>query len=168
MVEIIALVLLPLAVCIVGYSLVVFVWRNSQIAMKQAAYIDDRRCRAAQQLLVWRVMLPGPCGCHLRLPLMRALLHACTPITCLQGAAPAGRHGGGGAVHYIYRQHRRHVGLPQSASEHAAQVAVGATGAGGRRQWRLSENGTVYCFRVLALHNMQHCSFCLHGAFVGL
>jgi peptidoglycan/LPS O-acetylase OafA/YrhL len=42
-VEIIALVLLPLAVAIVAYSLVVFCWRNSQIAMKQAAYIDDRR-----------------------------------------------------------------------------------------------------------------------------
>jgi len=44
MVEIIALVLLPLAVFIVAYSLVVFIWRNSQIAMKQASYIDDRRC----------------------------------------------------------------------------------------------------------------------------
>jgi hypothetical protein len=43
LVEIIALVLLPLAVLIVAYSLLVFVWRNSQIAMKQAAYIDDRR-----------------------------------------------------------------------------------------------------------------------------
>ncbi|PSC73528.1 ABC transporter C family member 2 isoform A [Micractinium conductrix] len=43
MVEIIALVLLPLAVLIVAYSLLVFVWRNSQIAMKQASYIDDRR-----------------------------------------------------------------------------------------------------------------------------
>lgn len=43
MVEIISLVLLPLAVFIVAYSLVVFVWRNSQIAMKQAAFIDDRR-----------------------------------------------------------------------------------------------------------------------------
>lgn len=44
LVEIIALVLLPLAILIVAYALVVFVWRNSQIAMKQASYIDDRRC----------------------------------------------------------------------------------------------------------------------------
>lgn len=44
LVEIIALVLLPLAVLMVAYSTLVFVWRNSQIAMKQAAYIDDRRC----------------------------------------------------------------------------------------------------------------------------
>jgi uncharacterized membrane protein YidH (DUF202 family) len=43
LVEIIALVLLPLAVGIVAYATLVFVWRNSQIAMKQAAYIDDRR-----------------------------------------------------------------------------------------------------------------------------
>jgi nitrogen fixation-related uncharacterized protein len=46
MVEIIALLLLPLAVGIVAYSLVVFVWRNGQIAMKQASYIDDRRWAA--------------------------------------------------------------------------------------------------------------------------
>lgn len=43
LVEIIALLLLPLAVFIVGYALIVFQWRNSQIAMKQAAYIDDRK-----------------------------------------------------------------------------------------------------------------------------
>jgi uncharacterized membrane protein YidH (DUF202 family) len=43
LVEIIALVLLPLAVFIVAYALVVFAWRNSQIALKQASYIDDRR-----------------------------------------------------------------------------------------------------------------------------
>lgn len=43
MVEIIALVLLPLAVFIVFYAMLVFLWRNSQIALKQAAYIDDRR-----------------------------------------------------------------------------------------------------------------------------
>ena len=43
LVEIIALVLLPLAVFICAYATLVFVWRNSQIALKQAAYIDDRR-----------------------------------------------------------------------------------------------------------------------------
>lgn len=41
--ELIALLLLPLAVFIVAYATVVFLWRNSQIALKQAAYIDDRR-----------------------------------------------------------------------------------------------------------------------------
>jgi len=43
LVEFIALLLLPLAVFIVAYALMVFLWRNSQIAMKQASYIDDRR-----------------------------------------------------------------------------------------------------------------------------
>lgn len=43
LVEIISLLLLPLAVFIVGYALLVFIWRNSQIALKQASYIDDRR-----------------------------------------------------------------------------------------------------------------------------
>lgn len=43
LVEFIALVLLPLATFIVAYATVVFLWRNSQIALKQAAYIDDRR-----------------------------------------------------------------------------------------------------------------------------
>lgn len=43
LVEFIALVLLPLAIFIVAYATVVFLWRNSQIALKQAAYIDDRR-----------------------------------------------------------------------------------------------------------------------------
>ena len=43
LVEFIALLLLPLAAFIVAYALVVFLWRNSQIAMKQASYIDDRR-----------------------------------------------------------------------------------------------------------------------------
>jgi nitrogen fixation-related uncharacterized protein len=42
-VEFIALVLLPLALFIVAYATVVFLWRNSQIALKQASYIDDRR-----------------------------------------------------------------------------------------------------------------------------
>ena len=41
--EFIALVLLPLAVLMVAYALLVFVWRNSQIAQRQASYIDDRR-----------------------------------------------------------------------------------------------------------------------------
>lgn len=49
MVEIIALVLLPLAVFIVFYAMLVFLWRNSQIALKQAAYIDDRRCAPARR-----------------------------------------------------------------------------------------------------------------------
>lgn len=43
LVEAIALVLLPLAILMVAYALMVFCWRNSQIAMKQASYIDDRR-----------------------------------------------------------------------------------------------------------------------------
>ncbi len=43
LVEFIALMLLPLGVFIVAYALVVFLWRNSQIALKQASYIDDRR-----------------------------------------------------------------------------------------------------------------------------
>lgn len=43
LVEFIALMLLPLATFIVAYALLVFLWRNSQIAMKQASYIDDRR-----------------------------------------------------------------------------------------------------------------------------
>lgn len=43
LVEFIALLLLPLACFIVAYATVVFLWRNSQIAMKQASYIDDRR-----------------------------------------------------------------------------------------------------------------------------
>lgn len=43
LVEFIALVLLPLAIFIVAYAMVVFLWRNSRIAMRQAAYIDDRR-----------------------------------------------------------------------------------------------------------------------------
>ena len=43
LVEFIALVLLPLAVLMVAYALLVFVWRNSQIALRQASYIDDRR-----------------------------------------------------------------------------------------------------------------------------
>eukprot|EP00887_Chlorella_sp_A99_P007155 scaffold2.g7155.t1 len=43
LVEAIALILLPLAISIVGYSLIVFVWRNSQIALRAASYIDDRR-----------------------------------------------------------------------------------------------------------------------------
>lgn len=43
LVEFIALLLLPLAAFIVAYALMVFLWRNSQIAMKQASYIDDRR-----------------------------------------------------------------------------------------------------------------------------
>jgi uncharacterized membrane protein YidH (DUF202 family) len=43
LVEFIALVLLPLAMFIVAYATMVFLWRNSQIALKQAAYIDDRR-----------------------------------------------------------------------------------------------------------------------------
>jgi uncharacterized membrane protein YidH (DUF202 family) len=43
MVEIIALTLLPLAAFIAAYALLVFTWRNSQIKLKQSAYIDDRR-----------------------------------------------------------------------------------------------------------------------------
>jgi SPX domain protein involved in polyphosphate accumulation/uncharacterized membrane protein YidH (DUF202 family) len=43
LVEFIALVLLPLAMFIVAYATMVFLWRNSQIALKQASYIDDRR-----------------------------------------------------------------------------------------------------------------------------
>ncbi|WPT18114.1 Vacuolar transporter chaperone 4 [Picochlorum sp. SENEW3] len=43
LVEFIALMLLPLGVFIVAYALMVFLWRNSQIALKQASYIDDRR-----------------------------------------------------------------------------------------------------------------------------
>lgn len=43
LVEFIALILLPLALFIVAYATMVFLWRNSQIALKQAAYIDDRR-----------------------------------------------------------------------------------------------------------------------------
>ena len=43
LVEFIALMLLPLGIFIVAYALVVFLWRNSQIALKQASYIDDRR-----------------------------------------------------------------------------------------------------------------------------
>lgn len=43
LVEFIALMLLPLALFIVAYALMVFMWRNSQIALKQASYIDDRR-----------------------------------------------------------------------------------------------------------------------------
>ena len=41
--EFIALLLLPLALFIVAYAMMVFLWRNSQIALKQASYIDDRR-----------------------------------------------------------------------------------------------------------------------------
>ena len=43
LVEFIALTLLPLGIFIVAYATVVFLWRNSQIALKQANYIDDRR-----------------------------------------------------------------------------------------------------------------------------
>lgn len=43
LVEFIAFILLPLAAFIVAYATMVFLWRNSQIALKQAAYIDDRR-----------------------------------------------------------------------------------------------------------------------------
>ena len=43
LVEFIALTLLPLGIFIVAYATVVFLWRNSQIALKQASYIDDRR-----------------------------------------------------------------------------------------------------------------------------
>jgi uncharacterized membrane protein YidH (DUF202 family) len=43
LVEFIALMLLPLGIFIVAYALMVFLWRNSQIALKQASYIDDRR-----------------------------------------------------------------------------------------------------------------------------
>jgi uncharacterized membrane protein YidH (DUF202 family) len=43
LVDFIALMLLPLGIFIVAYATVVFLWRNSQIALKQASYIDDRR-----------------------------------------------------------------------------------------------------------------------------
>ena len=43
LVEFIALMLLPLAIFIVAYASLVFVWRSYQIAQKQAHYIDDRR-----------------------------------------------------------------------------------------------------------------------------
>ncbi|GAB4814940.1 hypothetical protein N2152v2_001986 [Parachlorella kessleri] len=42
-VEVVALIMLPLAIFICAYALMVFLWRNSQIAQKQAAYIDDHR-----------------------------------------------------------------------------------------------------------------------------
>lgn len=105
MVEIIALVLLPLAVLMVackwrtlgwGWTLlaavfpwacqcqqhssttshpatlptdstVVFIWRNSQIAMKQASYIDDRRWAAlAVHCSNCGALMcpPGHCACH--------------------------------------------------------------------------------------------------------
>jgi uncharacterized membrane protein YidH (DUF202 family) len=43
LVEFIALLLLPLACLIAAYAVVVFLWRNAQIARREAAYIDDRR-----------------------------------------------------------------------------------------------------------------------------
>jgi SPX domain protein involved in polyphosphate accumulation/uncharacterized membrane protein YidH (DUF202 family) len=43
LVEFIALLLLPLACLVAAYAVVVFLWRNAQIARREAAYIDDRR-----------------------------------------------------------------------------------------------------------------------------
>lgn len=37
------MIMLPLAIFICAYALMVFLWRNQQIAQKQAAYIDDHR-----------------------------------------------------------------------------------------------------------------------------
>ena len=42
LVEVIALILLPVAVLMCAYALVVFVWRSKAIAKKQVGYIDDR------------------------------------------------------------------------------------------------------------------------------
>lgn len=43
LVEVIALILLPGAILMVAYALIVFVWRASQIEKKHSGYIDDRR-----------------------------------------------------------------------------------------------------------------------------
>lgn len=42
LVEVIALILLPVAVLMCAYALVVFIWRSKAIAKKQVGYIDDR------------------------------------------------------------------------------------------------------------------------------
>lgn len=42
LVEIIAMILLPVAVAMVAYALTVFIWRSKAIAKKQVGYIDDR------------------------------------------------------------------------------------------------------------------------------
>ena len=42
LVEVIALILLPVAVLMCAYALIVFVWRSKAIAKKQVGYIDDR------------------------------------------------------------------------------------------------------------------------------
>lgn len=81
MVEIIALVLLPLAVFIVFYAMLVFLWRNSQIALKQAAYIDDRRC--GPRRCFWHTP-PGRCPSS---PALRRATFKGTP----QPDATAGR-----------------------------------------------------------------------------
>jgi uncharacterized membrane protein YidH (DUF202 family) len=43
LVEIIALILLPVSVLMVAYALAVFVWRSKAIGRRQVGYIDDRR-----------------------------------------------------------------------------------------------------------------------------
>ncbi|EFJ39830.1 hypothetical protein VOLCADRAFT_70357 [Volvox carteri f. nagariensis] len=42
LVELIALILLPLAVCMCCYALYVFIWRAGNIAKKRAVHFDDR------------------------------------------------------------------------------------------------------------------------------
>ena len=43
--EFISIVLLPVAILVCGYALLVFVWRSGEIReQQQLAYIDDRRC----------------------------------------------------------------------------------------------------------------------------
>lgn len=41
--DLIAMILLPLAILMCGYALMVFLWRGSRIAQKQVGYIDDWR-----------------------------------------------------------------------------------------------------------------------------
>jgi hypothetical protein len=51
-IELIALVMLPAALLMCGYALLVYNWRTSAIRNKTALYYDDRRCEAISGCLL--------------------------------------------------------------------------------------------------------------------
>lgn len=66
MVEVIALILLPLAMAMCVYALYIFLWRAGNIARKRAVHFDDRVriCFGAPCLAHATVWLDGtPCRC---------------------------------------------------------------------------------------------------------
>jgi SPX domain protein involved in polyphosphate accumulation/uncharacterized membrane protein YidH (DUF202 family) len=122
LVEIIALVLLPLAVLMVAYSTVVFVWRNSQIAMKQASYIDDRR---------GPLLLAG---------MVVSSLTAIFLVSCvdLWDAYEASRHSGGGPSNSLdggvwssLANHSSSLSMPHNVLPSALNLPLTLAGAGG-------------------------------------